>query len=133
MQQIYSRTPLPKLISIKLVCNATETTLRHGFSPVNLLHIFSTSFDKNTSRGLLLIISVLTSICRKCCTLNSIETNLSICLKLVYKNYPIFLEPYLALLSFKECFSIQNLKFCQIVRMYHHKCLTDNFSDVFLK
>ena len=31
-----------------------EITLRYGCSPVNMLHIFRTSFPKNTSRGLLL-------------------------------------------------------------------------------
>ena len=30
-------------------------TLRHGCSPVNLLHIFRTLFPKNTSGGLLLL------------------------------------------------------------------------------
>ena len=37
MQQIYSKI-----------------TLRHGCSTVNLLHIFRTTFPKNTSEGLLL-------------------------------------------------------------------------------
>ena len=31
-----------------------EITLRHGYSPVNLLHIFRTAFPKNTSAELLL-------------------------------------------------------------------------------
>ena len=31
-----------------------ESTLWHGCSPVNLLHIFKTPFYKNTSEGLLL-------------------------------------------------------------------------------
>ena len=34
--------------------NKVEITLRHGCSPVNLLHIFRTTFPKNTSGGLLL-------------------------------------------------------------------------------
>ena len=34
--------------------NFTEITLQHGYSPVNLRHIFRTSFCKNTSRWLLL-------------------------------------------------------------------------------
>ena len=34
--------------------NFIEITLRHGCSPVNLLHIFRTPFPKNTSGGLLL-------------------------------------------------------------------------------
>ena len=35
--------------------NFTEITLRHGCSPVNLLHIFKTLFIKNTSGWLLLL------------------------------------------------------------------------------
>ena len=50
MQQIYRRiTPMPKCDFKKV-----EITLRYGCSPVNLLHIFRTTFPKNTSRGLLL-------------------------------------------------------------------------------
>ena len=41
-------------ISIKLLCNFIEIALRHGCSPVNLLHIFRTPFVKNTSGWLLL-------------------------------------------------------------------------------
>ena len=44
MQQIYGRTPMPKC----------DIALRHGSSPVNLLHIFSTTFLKNTSGRLFL-------------------------------------------------------------------------------
>ena len=40
-------------ISIKLQNNFIEITLRHGCSPVNLLHIFRTPFLKNTSGWLL--------------------------------------------------------------------------------
>ena len=36
--------------------NFIEIALRHGCSPVNLLHIFRTLFPKNTSEGLLLYI-----------------------------------------------------------------------------
>ena len=36
-------------------CNFIEIALRHGCSPVNLLHIFKTLFPKNTSGRLLLI------------------------------------------------------------------------------
>ena len=36
-------------ISIKLQSNFIKITLRHGCSPVNLLHIFGTPFPKNTS------------------------------------------------------------------------------------
>ena len=46
--------PCWNVISIKLQRNVIETTLRHGCSSVNLLHIFRTTFLKNTS-GLLLL------------------------------------------------------------------------------
>ena len=39
-------------ISIMLLCSFTEITLQHGCSPVNLLHIFRTSFPKNTYEGM---------------------------------------------------------------------------------
>ena len=45
---------MPSLVSIKLLCNFVEITLRHGCSPVKLLHIIRTLFPKNTSGGLLL-------------------------------------------------------------------------------
>ena len=35
-------------------CNFVEITLRHGYSPVYLLHIIRTPFPKNTPGGLLL-------------------------------------------------------------------------------
>ena len=41
------------VILIKLLYNFIEITLRDGYSPVNLLHIFGTSFSKSTSGGLL--------------------------------------------------------------------------------
>ena len=40
-------------ISIKLLCNFIEISLRHGCSPVNLLHVFRTTFFKDTSGWLL--------------------------------------------------------------------------------
>ena len=42
------------VISIKLLYNFIEITLRHGCSPVNLLYIFKTLFPKNICGGLLL-------------------------------------------------------------------------------
>ena len=55
VRQICWRALLPKCDSnIKSLCNFIETALRHGFSPVNLLHIFRTLFPKNTSGRLLL-------------------------------------------------------------------------------
>ena len=56
MQQVYRKHPCGSVISIKFLCNFIEISLRHGCSPVNLLHIFRTSFPKDTSRGLLLFI-----------------------------------------------------------------------------
>ena len=40
--------PYQSVISIKLLCNFIEIALWHGCSPVNLLHIFRTTFYKNT-------------------------------------------------------------------------------------
>ena len=42
------------VILIKLQSNFIEIALRHGCSPVNLLHIFRTPFPRNTSEWLLL-------------------------------------------------------------------------------
>ena len=47
--------PCRSVVSIKLQSNFIEITLRHGCSPVNLLHIFRTPFAKNTSGRQLLI------------------------------------------------------------------------------
>ena len=46
--------PCWSVISVNLQRNFIEITLRHGYSPVNLLHIFRTPFTKNTSGWLLL-------------------------------------------------------------------------------
>ena len=46
--------PCRSEISIKLLCNFIKITLRHVCSPVNLLHIFSQPFLKNTSGWLLI-------------------------------------------------------------------------------
>ena len=51
--------PCRIVISIKLLCNFIEITLRHGCSPVNLLHTFRTRFRKDISGWLLLIILIL--------------------------------------------------------------------------
>ena len=48
--------PCQCTISIKLQSNFIEIALRHGSSPVDLLHIFRTIFLKDTSRGLFLIV-----------------------------------------------------------------------------
>ena len=41
--------PCRSVISIKLLCSFIEITFWHGWSHVNLLHIFRTAFLKNTS------------------------------------------------------------------------------------
>ena len=46
--------PCRSAISITLQSNFIEIALRHGCSPVNLLHIFRTPFPRNTSGWLLL-------------------------------------------------------------------------------
>ena len=48
--------PCRSAFSIKFLCNFIEITFWHGCSPVNLLHIFTTSFPKNISGGLLLYV-----------------------------------------------------------------------------
>ena len=45
---------LSKRCSENMQSNFIEITVRHGCSPVNLLHIFRTPFSKNTSGWLLL-------------------------------------------------------------------------------
>ena len=55
IQQIYWRAPMPKCdLNLKLLYNFIEIALRHGCSPVNLLHVFKTLLYKNTYGGLLL-------------------------------------------------------------------------------
>ena len=44
------------VISIKLQSNFIDITLWHGCSPLNLLHIFRTSFSKSTSGWMLLFV-----------------------------------------------------------------------------
>ena len=51
--------PWRSVISIKLQSNFIEIALRHGCFPVNLLHIFRTTFLKNTSGGLPLNVLVI--------------------------------------------------------------------------
>ena len=48
--------PCRSAISIKFLENFVEMALRHGCSPVNLLHIFRIPFPNNTSGRLLLLI-----------------------------------------------------------------------------
>ena len=55
--------PCRSVISIKLQSNFIEIILWHGCAPVNLLHVFRTSFPKNTSGRLLLPIDIFKFIC----------------------------------------------------------------------
>ena len=48
---------MPNCDFSKVASNFTETTLRHGCSPVSLLHFFRRPFPKNASGGLLLKIT----------------------------------------------------------------------------
>ena len=52
------------VISVKLLCSFIEIALRHGYTTVNLLHIFRTPFPKNTSGRLLLKINLSDSLVR---------------------------------------------------------------------
>ena len=51
---LLEKNPCRSVISIKLQSIFIKTTLRYGFSPVNLLHVFRTPFRKNTSWWMLL-------------------------------------------------------------------------------
>ena len=46
--EIWNNLPAHIKSAPKLQCNFIEITLQHGHSPVNLLHIFITSFTNNT-------------------------------------------------------------------------------------
>ena len=48
------------VISLKLLCNFIEITFWHGCSPINLLHIYRTSFYKNGYGGLYLYLNIST-------------------------------------------------------------------------
>ena len=57
IKRVKLRKAIRKVSQISLnseAANFIEIALRHGCSPVNLLHIFRTPFPKNTSGGLLL-------------------------------------------------------------------------------
>ena len=54
IQQIYKRTPMPKCDFNKVAKDFIEIALRHGCSPVNLLHIVKTPFLNNNYECLLL-------------------------------------------------------------------------------
>ena len=54
IQQIYRRTPIRSLISMKMQNYFIEITLRHWCSSVNFLYNFRISFPENTTAQLLL-------------------------------------------------------------------------------
>ena len=54
MQQIYRRQSCWRVISLKLLCNFIEISLRYWYSAVNLVHIFRTLSCKNAHGALLL-------------------------------------------------------------------------------
>ena len=62
-QQIYRRNPCRSVLSIKLLRNFIEIAVRHGCSPVNLLHIFRIPFPMNTSGWLLLHFCLISLLC----------------------------------------------------------------------
>ena len=70
--------PCRSAISIKLQSNFIEIALRHGCSPVNLLHIFRTPFYKNTSEWLLLPLRI-----------NFMKKAINLCYKLFSWNHNI--------------------------------------------
>ena len=71
--------PCQRVISIKLLCNFIEITLRHAFSPANLLRIFRTLFPKNAPGGLILSVKFIYPISHQCsisiplCQLSKLE------------------------------------------------------------
>ena len=74
--------PCRSVILIKLQINFIEITLRHGCSPVNLLHIFRTHFLKKTSGRLLLKESIR--------TIMSMASEFSFFKKLLFSSCPQF-------------------------------------------
>ena len=69
--------PCRSAISIKLQSNFIEIALRHGCSPVSLLHIFRTRFSQNASRGLSL--KVICDIVKGCIILRLAYCGTEIC------------------------------------------------------
>ena len=68
---------MPKYDFNKFGSNFIAITLQHGFSPVNLLHFFRTSFSKNTPGRVLLCQTSIKNKSKE----NGIETGCAKCLK----------------------------------------------------
>ena len=78
------------MILIKLLCNFIEIPLRHGCSPVNLLHIFRISFHKNTYGRLFLIngLEEVTKIYENMQNVQYCSKFAGFCLQLYYQRAP---------------------------------------------
>ena len=66
--------PCRSMISVKLLCNFVEITLRHGCPPINLLHLSRTPFPRNTSRWLVLVLLFFSSEVSSSCIVNARKT-----------------------------------------------------------
>ena len=71
--------PCRSVISIKLQSNFIEITLRHGCSLVNLIHIFRTTFYKNTFGRLILDIQSWGYFCTAISHLQKLVNDFSVC------------------------------------------------------
>ena len=89
MHQFAGEQACRSVISIKFQSNFIEIALRHGCSPVNLLHIFRTTFLNNTSGRLLL----------KCVFRSSVVefNNTETCKPVILKWFQSKVQPYLGL------------------------------------
>ena len=90
--------------------NFIEIAFRHWRSPVNLLHIFRTSFPKNTSEGLLLVIAPMLNPTEHVCIPFCIKTEVvTIPLK---KEIIAFVTTSKTVLNFPKAWRL----FCRIVK-----------------
>ena len=106
--------------SIKLQSNFTEIALRHGCSPVNLLHIFRTPFPKNTSGQLLLkaVIYYEKELYLWCCRSSRSASGRRLTIAEVegQEAMNFFKNIFRFCLDFKDCLLIQ----CSLFRIYVH-------------
>ena len=109
-QEIYRRTPVPKCDInkvAKLQSNLIEIALWHGWSPVNLMHIFRTPFLKNISGGMFLSFD----------TWYYIAICATLCVRLLSKSKAINIFPKYILKSKAHDQSVQVTKkfFCRMI------------------